>query len=67
MLEGHRHFVQSVAFSPNGARLESGDFDGAISVWDALNLRGPRALNGPTIGPSVGAPRERLGHGHIDD
>ncbi len=32
--EGHRKRVTSVAFSPDGKMLASGDFDGVIWVWD---------------------------------
>ena len=33
-LTGHRDFVYSVAFSPDGARLASGSRDSTIIVWD---------------------------------
>ena len=34
-LEGHSHWVSSVAFSPDGARLASGSGDQKVKIWDA--------------------------------
>jgi WD40 repeat protein/tetratricopeptide (TPR) repeat protein/predicted Ser/Thr protein kinase len=34
-LTGHGNWVNAVCFSPDGARLASGDHDGAVKVWDA--------------------------------
>jgi WD40 repeat protein len=34
-LEGHSHFVLSLAISPNGLRIASGSRDSTIRVWDA--------------------------------
>ncbi|UCC88777.1 MAG: WD40 repeat domain-containing protein [Anaerolineales bacterium] len=51
-LEGHPWDVRSVAWSPNGRWLASGDVDGTIMVWDAevgeqiLTLKGHMALEG---------------------
>jgi WD40 repeat protein len=32
---GHRDFVRTVEFSPDGTRVVTGSFDGAARVWDA--------------------------------
>jgi serine/threonine protein kinase len=39
LLTGHQASVTSVAFSPNGQRILSGDADGAIYLWDVENRR----------------------------
>ncbi|KAK3363988.1 beta transducin-like protein HET-E2C [Lasiosphaeria hispida] len=36
-LEGHRHLVYSVAFSPDGQRLASGSGDNMIKIWDPID------------------------------
>ena len=33
-LEGHSHWVNSVAYSPDGTKIISGSFDGIIKIWD---------------------------------
>lgn len=49
-LSGHRDWVESVAFSPDGRRLVSGGYDSVAKVWNAqtgkeiLTLRGHTAL-----------------------
>ena len=48
-LRAHPNCVFSVAFSPDGRRIASGDYGGTIKVWDAttgleiLSLRGHQA------------------------
>jgi WD40 repeat protein len=34
MLEEHRHYVNGVAFSPDGKLLVSGSHDQRIGIWD---------------------------------
>jgi len=50
-LRGHRSFVWSVAFSPDGTRLVSGSGDGTVRVWDAR----PRDARGQS-------PKARMDH-----
>ena len=33
-LEGHSHYVNSIAFSPDGKKIVSGSVDKTIRVWD---------------------------------
>ena len=35
VLEGHRHWVNSVSFSPDGKHIVSGSYDKTIQIWDA--------------------------------
>ena len=39
-LSGHRHTVNSVSFSPDGAILASGAQDGAVKLWDITTRKG---------------------------
>jgi WD40 repeat protein len=36
-LQGHRDWVRSVAFSPDGERLASGSSDNTVKLWDIRN------------------------------
>ncbi|WP_405982069.1 WD40 repeat domain-containing protein [Streptomyces sp. NBC_00158] len=48
-LEGHLSGVGSLAFSPDGKLLATGDIDGHVMLWDVTALRAPgRRLSGHT-------------------
>jgi WD40 repeat protein len=42
---GHRGWVASLAFSPDGRLLASGSFDTTVLLWDVTGLR-PERLPG---------------------
>jgi WD40 repeat protein len=46
--KGHTHTVLSVAFSPDGTRLASGDADGMVKVWDAQTGQEPLSFKAHT-------------------
>src|SRR5436189_190167 len=62
-LKGHTNLVSSVSFSPDGARIVTGSFDGTAKVWDArtgtplLDLKGNRY---PVISVSFSADGARI-------
>jgi WD40 repeat protein len=37
VLNGHTHWVRSVAFSPNGKHIVSGSDDNSVRVWDSAS------------------------------
>src|SRR5262249_57585069 len=47
-LKGHISAVTSVAFSPDGQRLASGNWDGKAKVWYAASGQELRTLKGHT-------------------
>ena len=47
-LEGHTHFVKSVAYSPDGKRIVSGGLDRTARIWDADTGDLLRVLEGHT-------------------
>ena len=47
-LTGHRGYVWSVAFSPDGATLASSSSDGAVRLWDTKRGRSKDTLTGHT-------------------
>jgi WD40 repeat protein len=40
VLHGHENVVQTVAFSPDGSSLASGDIDGMVRLWDVASGSG---------------------------
>jgi WD40 repeat protein len=51
-LLGHRHFVLSLAFSPDSRVLASGSADGTIKLWDVAE-RGPGAAGADSAGRTL--------------
>jgi WD40 repeat protein len=45
-LTGHKLYVRSVAFSPDGRWLASGSNDNNIKVWDLASGKAKQELNG---------------------
>jgi WD40 repeat protein len=45
-LHGASHCIKSVAFSPNGELIASGEIDGTVIVWDANSYREKSILHG---------------------
>ncbi|KAK0703385.1 hypothetical protein B0T26DRAFT_658964 [Lasiosphaeria miniovina] len=45
-LEGHRDWVWSVTFSPDGQRLASGSGDNTVKIWDAASGQCRQTLEG---------------------
>jgi WD40 repeat protein len=48
LLEGNAGWVNSVAFSPDGATLASGNSDGTVRLWDAGAASERAVLRGHT-------------------
>ena len=47
-LTGHKDWVYSLAFSPDGKTLASGCFDSTINLWDAHTGEYKKTLTGHT-------------------
>ncbi|HEU5100461.1 MAG TPA: hypothetical protein VFU22_15640 [Roseiflexaceae bacterium] len=45
-LEGHRDWIRSVLFSPDGKTLATGSFDGSVRLWDVSTGELLRVFNG---------------------
>jgi hypothetical protein len=45
-LEGHEHFVSSVAWNPSGTRIVSGSEDKTLRIWDAATGTSLQTLEG---------------------
>ena len=43
-LTGHSHYVNSVAYSPDGKHLVSGSHDNTVKVWDAQTRKDVNVL-----------------------
>jgi WD40 repeat protein len=45
-LQGHKNWISSLAFSPDGTRLVSGGFDNSVKVWNLERGREVASLDG---------------------
>jgi WD40 repeat protein len=50
ILQGHRDFINSISFSPNGKLLASGSNDKTIKIWDVANAKEIKTLTGHSDG-----------------
>ena len=48
--EGHKSFVHSIAFSPDGKTIASGSYDHTLKLWDVGSGRNSRPLKGTPNG-----------------
>jgi WD40 repeat protein len=47
-LEGHTHYVRTVAFSPDGKNVVSGSTDNTVRIWDVASGAQIQTLEGHT-------------------
>jgi WD40 repeat protein len=66
-LYGHTNLVYGVAFSPDGARLATGSYDGMVQVWDARTGQGLLTLNGAGGGVAFSPDGSRLASASWDN
>ena len=45
-LEGHSHYVNGIAFSPDGSLLASGSHDRTVAIWDVQSGQRLAVLGG---------------------
>ncbi|MCP4345427.1 MAG: tetratricopeptide repeat protein [Desulfobacterales bacterium] len=69
ILEGHAGEVRTVAFSPDGAILASGDNDNIIRLWDIPNRKLLKTLEGHnnSVWSLAFSPKGRLASGSSDN
>jgi eukaryotic-like serine/threonine-protein kinase len=59
-LEGHKDFVNKVAFAPNGAALASVSRDGTLRLWDLVARKEMRTIRGPGVAVAFSPDGRRL-------
>ena len=52
LLNGHTHYVSSVAFSHDGIHIVSGSYDSSVRVWDASTGAALQQLNDHIVSDS---------------
>jgi eukaryotic-like serine/threonine-protein kinase len=66
-LQGHTHFVFSVAFSPDGQRVASGSADRTVKIWDTATGKELLSLNdglsNPVLSVAFSPDGQRLASG----